>query len=159
MSRINVYIQAERARREAEAAEARRKAEEAIKAAEEAALAEQRAIDTAEAGQSSDIGSATAEADYAFRQAKRVGREASKAERSAAKVGIGGGLSGRTLSQRTKETLEITNWQQALTDIVDAREGDVPEKIAEAILSSARDYRKAFGKLPGGVSSDKSRSL
>ncbi|MCW2275097.1 hypothetical protein GJ654_10215 [Rhodoblastus acidophilus] len=159
LSRVNVFLDAERERREAEAAEARRKAEEAAEAARQAEALEQEAVAAATDGERADVGTATAEADFAFKQAKRAERDASKAERQASRVNVGGGFSGRSLSQRTNETLTITDWKAALTDICAARDGALPEKIEAALLTAVRDFRKASGKLPSGVSSSKEKSL
>ena len=158
LARLDRFIAAEEERRQAELAEARRRAAEAERIAREAEAKEREAIDNAEAGEFTDVGGATAEADEAFRDFKHADRDAARAARDA-KVRINDGLGGRALSRRTKEDLSIVNWQTAITEIIAERDGVLPEKIAEAILSAARDFRKAKGRLPVGVKAETTRSL
>lgn len=156
--RLNAYIEAERQRREAEAAELARIAKEKEEAARAAEAAEREAIDNAKEGEFTDVGAATAQADEAFADFQASARAAVRADKSASSVKIGGGF-GRALSQRTSETLIITDGLKALAEIVAERDGILPDKIADAIRAAARDFRKAKGRLPEGVISEKSRSI
>lgn len=150
--RLTVFARAEEARREAIAAEARRKAELAEM---EARVAEQREQDlkaNATLGEVVNVGQAIVEADQKFSAFEQADRAATRAERDA-HVRIGGGFSGRALSMRTQEILILDDAHQAITAI------GVTEKIREAILSAARDYRKASGILPSGVSAVTERKV
>ncbi len=156
--RINAFIEAERQRREAEAAEAARIAAEAEATARAAEAAEREAIENAKDGEFTDVGAATAQADEAFAEFQSAARVAVRADKAASSVKIGGGF-GRSLSQRTSETLVIEDGVKALTEIMAERNGVLPEKIADAIRAAARDFRKAKGRLPDGVTSSKTRSV
>lgn len=154
--RINAFIEAERVRREAIAAEAQRRAEEAERLAREKEAAETEAKENATVGECADVGEAIAEADSAFDTYQREKRAALRAERDT-NVRIGGGGT-RALAQRTSETLTIDDPAKAIREIVKLR-GEIPEKLADAIRSAARDYRKAKGRLPAGITSSTSRSV
>lgn len=155
--RLNAFIDAERERREKEAAEAARIARENEERARQAEAAERDAIENAKAGEFTDVAGATAAADEAFDDFARSARHAARAEK-ATNVRIGGGF-GRALTQRSSETLVIEDPIKALAAIVKERNGDLPEKLADAIKTAARDYRKAKGSLPEGVTATKSRSI
>lgn len=45
----------------------------------------------------------------------------------------------------------------ALREIIALRDGAVPDKVADAIRSEARAFRKVKGRLPHGVVSSKER--
>ena len=156
--RLNDFLNAERARREEEA----RKAAEIAAAAEaEARAAEERekeAIENAKEGEFTDVGAASADADAAFDDYKISARTAARAERDAKRVVIGGGF-GRTLSQRTSELFKVEDPIAALREIIKERGGVLPEKIDDALISAAKDFRKGKGRLPKGVTSTKDRSL
>lgn len=156
--RMNAFIEAERARREEEArkaAEERAAAEAAARAAE---AAEREAIENAEHGEFTDVGAATAQADEAFADFKKADRNAARADRAAANVKISGGF-GRSLSQRSSEVLTIDDPVKALRAIIKERGGVLPQKIEDAMRAAARDFRKAKGRLPDGITSVKQRSL
>ena len=155
--RLNTFIEAERKRREKEAAEAARIAQENEQRARDAEAAEREAIDNAKAGEFTNVGAATAAADEAFADFQKSARHAARADK-ATNVRIGGGF-GRALSQRSSETLVIEDPIKALAAIVKERNGELPEKLADAIKTAARDYRKAKGSLPEGVTATKSRSI
>lgn len=159
LKRLDRFIAAEEERRQAELAEARRIAAEAERIAREAEAKEREAIENAEAGEFTDVGGATAQADEAFREFKHADRDAARAFRDS-KVKLNDGLGiGRALSRRTKEELSVINWQSAIGEIVALADGILPEKIADAILTAARDFRKAKGRLPVGIKADTTRSL
>jgi hypothetical protein len=156
-ARLDRWLDAEEQRRLAELEERRRAAEEAERLAREAEAAEIEAKENAAEGEFTDVGAATAEADARFDEFKRADRAAHIAARDA-NVRIGDGF-GRSLSRRTNETLQIDDPVKVLRALMKERGGAVPEKIADAIKSAARDYRKAKGDLPPGVSSVVTRSL
>lgn len=151
-ARLTAYAQAEEAKRTAAAEAARRAAEEAERIAHEAEAAEREAIDNAKAGELVDVGGAVLEADSRFKDFKRADRAAARAEAQTS-LRIPSGLGGKALSMRTVETLTITSASQALKAM------GLTEKVKDAILSSARDYRKQHDTLPPGVASVTSRQL
>lgn len=142
-ARLTAYAKAEKAKREAAAAEAARIAAEAERAAREAEEAERAAIENAKVGEFTDVGAATAVADEKFNEFERASRFAKRAEKET-KVRIGGGFD-RALSLRTVKTLRLDDANEAIKTM------GVNDKIRDAILSSARDWRKARGELPAGV--------
>ena len=88
-----------------------------------------------------------------FRSAdfQKADREAARADK-ATHVKIGGGW-GNSVSLRTKETLVLVSYAKAITAI------GPNDKIRDAILSAARDYRKEKGHLPEGVSAETTREI
>src|SRR6185312_9538969 len=98
-----------------------------------------------------DVTQVVVAADTAFSEFEHAAREAARAERDA-HVKIGGGW-GRSASLRNKETLVIVHYGRALKAI------GPNDKIREAILSAARDYRKEKGNLPDGVEAQFTRDL
>lgn len=150
--RVTAYTSAEEAKRKAEAERARRAAEEAERQAQAAIAAADDAIACADVGECTDAGTAIAEADAAIRDAGRLARSAARAEREST-VRIGSVMGGRAISMRTTEVLIIDDPGRALKVL------GLTEKIAEAILSSARDFRREFGELPDGVRVEQKRSV
>lgn len=152
VARMNVFARAEEDRRLREAAEARRIAEEAERAARDAEQAERDALENAEAGEVGvDVVAATARADTSFAQFNHASRDAARAERNA-HVRIGGGI-GRAASLRTVETLVVTDAAKALAAL-----GLTPD-IEEAIVKSARLFRKLRSVLPEGVIATHEKTL
>lgn len=142
--RITRFLQAEEERRREAAEAARNAAMEAERLAREREEAEQAAIRDAGSGVLDvNIGDATNEADAAFKEFQRASRFADRAERDT-KVKVGGGFS-RAVSLKTVETLILVDAFAALRDM------GVTDDIREAILKSARAYRRAFEELPKGV--------
>lgn len=153
LDRINSYIGREEAKRIAAAEAKRREAEEAERLAREAEERERQAKDNASVGELDvDVGAAIKEADQKFSEFERASRAAALAERDVP-VRISSSLGGRALSARNHETLILDDWFVALNVI------GVTEKIKDAILSAARDYRRLKGKLPDGVSSTSERKI
>ncbi len=151
-TRVADFLRREEQKRLAAAAEARRLQEEAERQAREAVTREREALDNATAGELDvDVAAVTKEADAAFETFERQSRFADRAERDT-KVKIGGGFDS-AVSLRTAETLHLDDPLKALVVI------GVTDKIRDALLSAARDYRKLNGKLPDGVSSTKERKL
>lgn len=155
-SRMTAFARAEEVRRIAAAEAARKAAEEAERKAREAEVREREAAEDAALGVCTDIAAATQEADDAFAQFKRASREAQRAERDS-HVRIGGGF-GRVSTLRNKEILTVTAWKAAIEEMADD-EGRIPGNIADAILIAARAHRKAFDRLPAGISQSFDRSL
>lgn len=149
--RLDVYRKAEEERREQIAEEARRAAEEAEQRAREAEAREQDAKDDASYGVEADVASAVSDANQAFKDYKRAETAAARAERDTT-VRIGGGFN-RSLAARTREELSVTDPQAAITQI------GWTERLLHAILMEAREYRRAHGKLPAGITSKKERKL
>ena len=150
--RLDAFVCAEEARRIKIAAEARARADEARRIAADAEKVESKAIDEAEHGVlDAGVGAAVAEANRAFADFQKAERELIRKEADIA-VRIGGGFR-RALSQRTKETLIIEDHKKALADM------GITEKIREAILKSAREYRRVFGELPDGIVSHQEKEL
>lgn len=151
-SRLTGFARVEEAKRLAEAERKRREAEEAERIAREAEQRERDAFENARSGELGvDVASVIEQADTAFVGFQRADREAARAERDA-QVRIGGGW-GKTLTLRTQETLILDDPIQAI------RAMGVNEKLRDAILSAARDYRKLHDRLPVGVSAVTERKI
>lgn len=150
--RLTDYTAREEAKRIHEAEEKRKAAELAEM---NARLAEQRERDTKENatfGEVTNVAEAVIAADAAFSSFKRADRAAAVAERDVT-VRLPSQLGGRALSMRQKETLVLDNAIAAIEAM------GVTEKITDAILTAARDYRKQHGSLPAGVSSVITREI
>lgn len=158
LDRLTAFALAEEKRREAIAEAARQEAIAAEKAARAAEALEKEAVENAEAGECVDVGAVVAKADEAFSEYGFAARTATRAEK-ATHVKIGAAPGARALSIRTKEELRIDDAKKALAAILKAGDGGLPDKLAEALLSAARDYRKLKSKLPDGISSHQVRSL
>ncbi len=149
--RINTWaIQEEQHRRKC-AEEARQRAEEAERLARSAEAAEQAAVEESRLGVETDIAEATKEADEKFTAFEKAQRELARAQRET-KVKVGGGF-GRALSSRFKETLVVTDPQQAINKL------GWSSRVVEAILTEAREYRRRFGHLPDGVMAETERKM
>lgn len=151
-ARLTAYAKAEEDKRIAAAEAARKIAEEAERVAREAEAKEREAIENAKLGECTDTGTATIEADQAFSRFEKANRAAAIAEHSVP-VRIASSLGGNAISMRAKETLIIESVNKAIIAM------GPTEKIREAILSSARDYRKEHGKLPAGIRAETSRAI
>jgi hypothetical protein len=81
----------------------------------------------------------------------KASRIAQRAERDT-KVRIVGGI-GRSKSLHDDETLTVTDWQAAVAEI------GLTDRIAAAIITEARAFRKSMGELPAGISATFDRSL
>lgn len=151
--RLTAFSRAEEQRKAEEAERLRVEAEAAKKAAIEAEWAEEDAKAEADLGICDvDVGAHIEAADAAFKDFQVADRQAARAER-AIPTRIASAYGGRALTMRNKETLILDDAAAALAAI------GVTEKIREAILSGARDYRKLNGALPDGVRSEKERTL
>lgn len=145
-ARMTAYAKAEKAKKEQIAREAAAKAAEAERLAREAEAKETEAAENAKQGEFTDIGSATAAADEAFANYQRESRFAARAEKET-NVRLGGGFA-KAAGLRTVKTLVLDSATQAVAAIAAV---GVSDKLSDAILSAAREYRKAEGRLPPGV--------
>lgn len=151
-ARVGAFLLKQEQIRIKAAEEAAAVAAEAERIAREAEQAELMAKENAAAGEVGvDVVAVTQEADATFAEFEKASRFADRAERDT-KVKLGGGF-GKSASLRTVETLHLDNYGQALKAI------GPNEKIRDAILSAARDYRKEHGKLPEGVRATTERKL
>lgn len=150
--RVADYLRKEEQKRLAAAAEARRIQEEAELQAREAEKREREALENASAGEVGvDVAAVTKEADAAFETFERQSRFADRAEKDT-RVKIGGGFAA-SVGLRNAEILQVDDALKAIVII------GTTERIRDAILTEARAYRKANGRLPEGVSATTERKL
>jgi hypothetical protein len=150
--RLTDYARAEEDRRAQEAERARLAAAEAERLAREAERIEAETKANATVGEITNVAEAIIAADRTFADFERAQREAARAERDVT-VRIGSSMGGRSMMMRTTETLVLESYGRAIKAI------GPNDKIREAILSAARDYRKLNGALPDGVSVETTRKL
>jgi hypothetical protein len=150
-ARVGAFMLREEEKRRVAAEKARIAQEEAERIAREAEAMEAEALENAKAGEVVDVADVTKQADEAFSEFERQSRFAARAERDT-KVKIGGGFD-RTASLRNVETLHLESYGKAIKAI------GPHDKIRDAILSAARDYRKEHGALPEGVTATFERKL
>lgn len=152
--RLNAWSKKETARRLEIVEAARRETAERERLAREAEAREYDAQDDARHGvvsDENDVVLRTREADAAFAAYQKAERETARAEKNV-NVKIGGGL-GPALSARFKETLVVTDAQQAVMVM------GWSKRLLEAVLTDARLYRKEHGRLPEGVKSEGERKI
>lgn len=150
--RLTAFATAEEARREREAEEKRQAAAEAERVAREAEAIEREAKEDADLGVVGvSVASAIAQADQAFGEFKRADRDAARAARMTT-VRLAGGMS-RAVSMRKSETLVLDDVVAAINAM------GVTDTIKDAVLSSARAYRKLNGSLPAGVTAVTERTF
>lgn len=151
-ARLTAYAVAEEAKRAAAAEEARKVAEQAEAAAREAERLEQQAKMDASVGViDTGVAQAIAQADEAFSEFEQASRFAARAEKQTT-FRIGDGRT-KSLGMRTEKTLILESYAKAITAI------GPNDKIRDAVLSAARDYRKLHGKLPDGVTETSERKF
>jgi hypothetical protein len=150
--RLTAYVAAEERARAAGAAKLRAAAEAKERAAREAEAREADAIASVDVGVCDDAGGAIADADAAFAEFQRADRAAATAEHNVT-VKLRDRFSQRARSMRNSEVLTVSDAAAALAVL------GVTERIAEAIVSEARAYRKAHGTLPPGIAVQWVRSL
>ena len=158
--RLTKFAKIEEDARLAKLAAARKALEEAERLAREKEEAAWRAKEEAEQGVCDvDLGAAIEAAQVTSQQAMRAYRAAQRAERDS-KVRIVGGID-KAISLRNHEILTILDWKAAIQEMGQNIDGsfDLPQVVAEAILTAARSYRKVFGDLPSGINSHNERSL
>jgi hypothetical protein len=150
--RLTDYAAREEARRIRIAEDQRLAAEAAEMEARRAEEAERAAKANATQGEIVDVANACIAADQAFSRFEKADRAAAVAERDT-HVRIPSQLGGKALSMRTREVLTVDNALKAISEI------GSNEKINEAILVAAREYRRTYGRLPAGISSATTRSI
>jgi hypothetical protein len=150
--RVTDYASAVEAARIAEANRLRAEAEEKERVAREAERQEQDSIAAVDVGECADVGAAIEQANETFHDYEKANRAAAVAERNVP-VRIGSVMGGPSLSMRTIEVLVVGDACAAIKAL------GLTDKIRDAILSSAREFRKAHGELPAGVTSEYQRSL
>jgi hypothetical protein len=151
-ARVADYLRREEQKRLIAAAEARRIQKEAEHQAREAEEREHQALHGASLGEVDvDMAAVTKEADAAFEAFERQSRFADRAEKDT-RVKIGGGFAA-SLGLRNSEVLQVDDALKAIVVI------GATDRIREAILTEARAYRKANGRLPDGVSATTERKL
>lgn len=151
-NRLNKFIRDEEARRRAEAEAERIKAEQAAELARQAAEAAENAVAEADVGVATDAGGAIAEAHQAFRVAAKADRAAARAER-AVPVRAPSAIGGRTVAARGYEVLTIADPCAAIEAM------GMPPVLREAFETAAREYRRAHGELPPGITSHTERRV
>jgi hypothetical protein len=150
--RLDTFFNEQREKAEEEARKAAEEAERKIQEANDAIKAKTEAAENAGLGEVGiDVVAAEQEAAQKVAEANRAIRVANRAERDT-NIRVGGGF-GRVMTQRTKETLIVTDWQKAITEM-----GFV-DGIRDAVLTAGRAYRKLKGDLPEGIVSEKEKSL
>jgi hypothetical protein len=150
--RLTAYAREEEARRALALEQARIAAEKAEAAAREAERIEQQAkADAATGVLDAGVVEAIAVADQKFSEFEHASRVAARAEKTTT-FRIGDGVT-KALSMRTEKTLVLESYGKAIKAI------GPNDKIRDAILSAARDYRKLRGKLPDGVTETSERKF
>jgi hypothetical protein len=151
-ARLTACAREEEAKRERAAEQARIAAEQAEAAAREAERIEQEAKANATVGEvGTGVADAIANADQKFAEYEQASRFAARAERETT-FRVGDGI-GKAMSMRTEKTLVLEHYGKALKTI------GPNDKIRDAILSAAWDYRKLHGKLPDGVTETSERKF
>ncbi len=149
--RLTAYAREEEARRVLAAEQARIAAEQAEAAAREAERIEQQAKADASTGVlDAGVVEAIEAADEKFSEFEHASRFAARAEKETT-FRVGG--IGKALSMRTEKTLVLESYGKAIKAI------GPNDKIRDAVLSAARDYRKLRGKLPDGVTETSERKF
>ena len=155
LARVQRFVIAEEYRRQRIADELAAKAKEAEQAAKEAERIEHERLDDAAKGEVGiNVAEVIAQADEAFDTYAKAQREALRATKET-HVRIGGGFN-RAIGLRAKETLSIESVGAATVALVQI--GLTPD-IEQAILKSARAWRKVHGKLPEGITSTTEKKL
>ncbi len=143
-NRLSSFLRQEEQKRIAAAQEAARKAEEAERLAREAERIEQEAIEAAKVGELDiDIAGVTGAADRAYKEYEKASHQAAIAERDT-RVRIGGGFA-RALGLKNKDGLTILDVHAAIDAV------GLTETIIEAVLKSARAYKRLYQKYPPGI--------
>lgn len=150
--RMTKYADAVEAERIAEANRLREEAARAEDAARAAETAEQTAIADAEVGECTDVGAAIQNADQKFAEFKVANRQAATAERNVP-LRFGSVLGGKSVSARTYEFLEIEDFDKAIKVL------GLTDKIRDAVIASAKDFRNEFDELPAGIKSTHQRRM
>jgi hypothetical protein len=150
--RLTDFAGREEAKRRREAENLRLAADEAERAARMAEEAEREVKENATLGEITDVAAAIVDADQKFNEFGRLDRAAAVAERNTS-MRIPSQLGGRALSMREHETLVLDDWRACIDALT------LTERLRDAILAEARNYRRKNGELPNGVSATYSRSI
>lgn len=150
--RVSAFKNKVEAARQAEAERLRREAEDQKRRAEEAAAAADDAVACADVGEINDAGELIIEADSAIRDAGRADRAAAIAERNVV-MRSPSIVGGKARAMRTVEILSVADPHAAIKAL------GCTDKIRDAILSAAKEYRKEYGELPPGIASRNERSM
>lgn len=152
LKRVHDFVKKEEHIRQMVALEAERKAKEAEQAAIEAERIERERLDDAANGEVGiNVAEVTADADEAFEAYEKAERQAIIAKKDI-HIKIGGGLS-RAIGVKEREVLSVKEPFLAMMMM-----GVTPD-IQEAILKSARAWRRVHGKLPDGIAVTMERHL
>lgn len=150
--RISAFLRSEEDKRIKAAEEARARLAEAERVAREAERLEQDRISSAAVGEIDvDVATAVKAANEAFSAYQKAEHQAALAERET-RVRIGGGFS-KAIGLKDKETLTVTDGFAAVMVM------GITPSIEEAILKSARAYRKLHDCLPDGIESSLEREV
>jgi hypothetical protein len=155
--RLTDYTAREEARRIHAAELARQAAADAEMEARRAEEAEREAKQNATLGEIVNVAAAINEATQTFSDYARADRAAQLAE-SQTHVRLSSQLGGKALSLRTTETLVLIDAFAAAQSILGS---SIPlsDKLRDALLSAAKEFRKSYGMLPDGVKSETKRSI
>lgn len=143
-ARLAAYLQAEEDKRIAIALEAQRIERAALDAAREAEAREREAIENAQAGEFVDVVAATQAADVAFKAFEHANKAAAVAVIDT-RVKVGGGFTKPIGLRNAPKVLVLVDPAAAIAEI------GPTVNIVDAILASARAFRKLRGRLPKGV--------
>src|SRR5882724_135103 len=146
LSRVRIFVKAEEKRREETALAAAARAAALALEARTKELEEQERLDDAAKGEVGvNVAEVIAEADDAFEAYEKAERQATLAQKET-HVKVGGGFS-RAIGMKKVETLHVDDWHKAIGQMGLTRD------IEEAILKSARAWRRVRGMLPPGIRS------
>lgn len=152
VDRLTGYAKALERKRLQEAEAVRKAAAEAAQAVLDAEQREREAHEEARQGVCDiDVAAVTVEANAAFARFEKAAHVAARADRDT-KVRLGGGFD-RVMTLRNHEVLTVTDWNAAIEEM------GLTDDITEAVIKSARAYRKALGELPAGINATNERSL
>lgn len=151
--RLFRYREREKERKRQEAADAQRRAEELQRRAQQAAFARDEAINDAQVGISEDVGQLIVEADQLEKRAALSGQVADGLMRNADTVRVRDEFGGRAVADRNPDVPVVADLIGAITVL------GPTVKILEAVISSARDFRREHGHWPAGINTVKQRSL
>jgi hypothetical protein len=151
--RMTDYAAAEELRRQEIAEALRIEAKAAEERASQAIRDAQEAVQNASFGEAVDVVTAKQDAVRAFNDARRADRAFARAERDAEHVRLAPGLGARAMSLRSQTELTVTDATLAIGAM------GLTETIAEAILTSARAYKKLKGNYPPGIAVNTTRTV
>jgi hypothetical protein len=151
--RMTDYAAAEELRRQEIAEALRIEAKAAEERASQAIRDAQEAVQNASFGEAVDVVTAKQDAVRAFNDARRADRAFARAERDAEHVRLAPGLGARAMSLRSQTELTVTDATLAIGAM------GLTETIAEAILTSARAYKKLKGTYPPGIAVNTTRAI